>query len=276
MTENSVEIKERYDRDYQRLYNLPERVVLRIITLPVTPEKTAADILPEMNTLREQIEGGADMAELAKANSADASAVDGGLLAARPVGQLGPEEMKAITDIPAGGLTRTFTTPRDVRLYRVEERLEAEIIPLEDVQKDIAETMLREEGGPALAAAFAEEKLLPAWQASGEPPQDQLDEHGLIALTTGEIPVQSQPGNPFAPPAELLTAARSVEPGSVFPEVHEVAGTLWVAQLLTRTDPDLSQFELAKEDMAEQVLAQKRSEFFQGWVADAKSRATIK
>lgn len=275
ITENEPEIKARYDRDYQRMYNLPNRVVLRVIKLPVTPDQGVADVLPQMNTLREQIEAGADFAEVAKANSSDPSAVDGGLLDARPVGTLGAEEIAALEGVDAGQMTRAFTTASDVRLYKVEERLDAEVIDLEAVKKDIAEAMIREEGAPVLAATFAEEQLLAKWKESGEVPQDLVDEKGLLALTTGEIPVQAQSGNPFAPPPELLAAARTIEPGAVFAEVYESAGTMWVAQLVSRSDPDPMAFDAQKEDMAEQVLAQKRSEFFTGWVAAAKSKASI-
>lgn len=275
VTENEPEIQARYERDYQRLYNKPARVTLRMIQMPINDENPVTDVLPKMNELHEQLEGGADFAELAKEHSVDPTAANGGLREPVPVAQLGTEDATALTDVPVGGLTRVFTTPSHARLYKVEERLEAEVIPVDDVKREIAETMIREEGGPALAAAFAEEQLLPAWKEAGEVPQDLLDEHGLSAISTGEIPAQPQPNNFFAPPAALVNAARTAEVGSVFDEVFEQSGTLWVAQLVSRTDPDEALYETEKADLEETVLAQKRSTFFENWVADAKSRASI-
>ena len=117
---------------------------------------------------------------------------------------------------------------------------------------------------------------LPRWTEAGDaPPQDLLDANGLIAITTGEIPAMAQQGNPFAPPPALLQDARTAEPGAVFGEVYEQAGTLWVAQLVTRSDPDEALYEAQKSELSEPVLAMKRNVFFTGWVADAKARASI-
>lgn len=277
-TENANEVKARYDRDFQRLYNKPERLVVRMIRVQVTPELPLDQATAKVNGLRTQLVEGADFAQLATAHSADPSAANGGLLEARPLSQFSAEDAAALGAIAAGELTQGVAQAggTDVRLYRLEEKLAAEEVAFDTVKNQIAEEMIREEGGPALAAAFAEEQLLARWKESGEPPQDLLDAKGLIAMTTGEVPVTAQAGNPFAPPADLLADARTQAPGTVFPEVYENAGTLWVASLVTRTDPDKSLFEVQKADLAEPVLAMKRNDFFTAWVADAKARATIR
>ena len=98
---------------------------------------------------------------------------------------------------------------------------------------------------------------------------------GLSARPTGPIPTTTN-GNPFAPPQALLDAARTAPVGSVLPKVYEDAGTLYVAQLTTRTEPDLSKFEAEKSQIRERVLLARRDEFYDAWVADLKSHATIK
>lgn len=277
-TENETEVRARYDRDFQRLYNKAERLVVRMIRVPVSPELPLDQAIAKVNGLRTQIVEGADFAQLATAHSVDPSSAGGGLLEARPLSQFSTEDATALGALVAGELTQGIAQAggTDVRLYRVEEKLPAEQVAFDAVKVQIAEEMIREEGGPALAAAFAEEQLLAKWKESGEPPQDALDARGLIAMSTGEIPIVAQPGNPFSPPAELLHAARSLPPGSVFPEVYENAGTLWVAALLTRTDPDRALFESQKAEMAEPVLAMKRNEFLTAWTENAKARATIR
>ena len=160
LVENETEVQERYDRDLKRLYDKPERVSLRMILLQMTDEAGIDVVLPKINTLREQIDKGADFAELAREHSQDPSAEAGGDLGERAVSQLSAEEARAIEGVEAGSLSRAVPTDRDVRLYEVTSRMDPETIALETVQREIAEAMLREEGGPTLAARFAEEDLL--------------------------------------------------------------------------------------------------------------------
>jgi len=97
----------------------------------------------------------------------------------------------------------------------------------------------------------------------------------MTAIKTGEIPVRSQANNLYAPPPDLLDQARSAEVGSVIPEVYEHLGSLWVAQLVSRVDPDEASYEAEKDTLREPVLAMKREAFYTAWVADAKARARI-
>lgn len=275
LAENEALVRETYDRDFERLYKHPEQVRLRLIRLVETADGPKLESLkPKLQELKEQIEKGADMAELAKRWSEDPSAVNGGDLGLRPVAELSIEDANAISSSGPGTLTRVFTTDNEARLLRIEERVPPKEESFDEKKNQIADDLIRAERLPLLAARFAEEQLLAEWKKTGTAPQALLDEKGLTARPTGPIPT-SAAGNPFAPPQRLLDTARTAEVGSVLPEVYESNGILYVAQLTERTEPDLKKLDEDQGQLREQMLLARRAEFFQAWVADLKSRATI-
>jgi parvulin-like peptidyl-prolyl isomerase len=268
-------VKQSYKRDFERLYKHPEKATLRMIRLGVLNDGLGvADLLPKMNQIREEVEAGADFAELAKKWSEDPSAMRNGDLGERAVAQLSKDVADAISGLEIGSVTRVIPGDNDVRLYKLEARTEPFEDALEDVRNDIADRLIREERVPGLAATFAEDALLGEWTSAGEPPTELLTSKRLFARPTGEISVKSD-GSPFSPPAAMLQQARKAEPGTVFPEVFEVDGTLWVAQLTARTDADLDLYASQRDEIRESVLWQRRQEFFTAWVADLIARATI-
>lgn len=273
LAENAAMVEETYQRDFERLYNHPEQIRLRMIRLAATPDE-AADVLPKINQLRAQVEAGADFAELAKQWSEDPTAVDGGDLGLRPLRQLATDARSAVESLQAGQLSRVVTGDRDLRLYLVEERVPPRQDALDDVRDAIADQLIRSERGPALAAAFADEELLPTWRDAGEVPRDLVEAKGLSVMTTGPVPAVSD-GSPFSPPAEMMRDARFAKTGDVLPEIYEVDGVLWLGQLTGRTEADMARYEERRDEIREGVLAQRRMAFFQGWVDDLESRAKI-
>lgn len=273
LAENAQVVEETYQRDFERLYNHPEQARLRMIRIAATDEQVA-DTLPRVNKLRAELEAGADFSELAKQWSEDPSALEGGDLGLRPVRQLPAEAQKAVEGLQPGQVSKAVTGDSDVRLYKLEERIAPSQQTLDEVRNSIADQLIQAERGPALAAAFAEEQLLPKWKETGEVPRDLVESTGLSVMTTGPVPAVSD-GSPFSPPPGMLSDARYATAGTVLPEVYEAGGTLWVGQLTSRIDADMSQYEAQASEIREQVLVQRRIAFFQSWVADTKSRAAI-
>jgi len=273
LAENAALVEETYKRDFERLYNHPEQVRLRMIRLAATTDE-APNVLPKLNELRARIEAGADFGELAKEWSEDPSAVDGGDLGLRPIRQLAAEARTAIEALQPGQVSRVVSTDRDLRLYLLEERVEPTQDPLESVRDQIADQLIRSERGPALAAAFADEELLPRWKETGEVPRELVEAKGLSVMTTGPVAAVSD-GSPFGPPPEMMRDARYAKAGEVLPEIYEVDGILWIGQLTERTEADMALYEQRRDEIREGVLAQRRMAFFQGWVDDLEARATI-
>lgn len=273
LAENEQLVAETYERDLHRLYNHPERVRLRMIRLAAT-EDEISDTLPRLNKLKAEAEAGGDFAELARQWSEDPSAADGGDLGLRAIRQLSSDVQKAVESLQPGQISRVVTTDADLRLYLLEERVEPTVESLDDVRDQIADQLIKAERGPALAAAFAEDELLPRWRESGEVPQELVETRGLGVMTTGPIPAVSD-GSLLSPPPQMMSAARLAEPGAVLPDVFQANGVLWVGQLTERIDADMSQYEAQRDQIREGVLQQRRIAFYQGWVDDTKARAKI-
>ncbi len=274
LVENEEGARETYDRDFDRLYDHPEQIQLSLIRLGIENDGVGIDVLlAEMRKIKEAIEGGAEFDDMVRRWSDDPSVEQNGDIGLRPVKNL-PVEQSKLEGVATGHLTDVITSDNDVRLYRVDARVDPSIDAFDDVKNDIARTTIKQEQLPGLAAAFAEEQLLPKWQATGEPPTELLDAKMMRASTTGLTSTQPT-GMSFGPPPAMLKDSRSVAVNEVLPKVYENLGAMFVGQLTERKDADMEEFEADRDRIAEQVLLQRRNEFFEAWVADAKSLASI-
>lgn len=271
LKENEKLAKESYDRDFDRLYNHPEQVQVRMIRLSVRDETPLSDLVPRLNKLREQIVGGADMAELAKRWSEDPSAADGGDLGLRPSAQQSSDVSRALEGLAVGSLSRVFTTATDARLIRLEQKLPPSRDEFDAVKATIADRLIRAERVPALAQTFAETEVRKVWAETGSPPTELLASRGMFVRDTGTI---SARGGRGVPP-EMLEDAAVAQVGTVFSQVYEFGGSYFVGQITQRTEPEMTEFETNKAQISEFVLQQRRMEFFEDWIADLRARSSI-
>jgi peptidyl-prolyl cis-trans isomerase D len=273
LTENEDLARETYDRDFSRRYDHPDQIRLKMIRLGLNNDGVGIDVLlAEVRKIKEKIEAGASFDDMVQKWSEDPSVMRGGDLGLRAVAQL-PDGDK-FDGMVVGQVSDVITSDNDVRLYRVEERIEPIVDAFDDVKEKIAEDAISAERLPGLAAAFAEERLLPQWKAAGAPPQELIDEKGMYAQNSGLSPTQATRAS--GPPPAMLKASRSAAVDTVLPEVYENFGSLYVGQLIERKDADMTEFEADRGRIRETVLDQRRRAFFEAWVADAKSLASIK
>jgi peptidyl-prolyl cis-trans isomerase D len=276
IAENGDALKARYERDFSRLYDKPETVTLSMIKLVQGDDGLAlADLKPKLDAVKVAIEGGQDFSEAARRWSEDASAADGGGLGERPASTLDEADKKALETLEVGKLTDVIVGARDVRLYRLEARSAARVVPLDEVQAELALALIREAQAPAKAVDFAEKTLLAKWKEAGELPTAELEPLGLKASTTGPIPLSGASAGLFKPPEALLKAASKLEAGSVVPEVFEDQGVYWVAKLIERTEADMSAYEAERDEVRERALLEARMKFVEDWMADVVARATV-
>jgi hypothetical protein len=231
-------------------------------------------LLARMRTIREEVEAGASFEDMVRIWSEDPSVAQNGDLGLRAVSQFADKER--FEDLEVGAITDVITSDNDVRLYRVEELQEPMVDAFDDVKADIARDAIKQEQVPGLAAEFAEEALLPGWKASGKVPSELLLSKGLVSRKNGLTSTQVAQRLSFGPPAAMLAASRNVDVGDVLPEVYENLGSLFVGQLIERKDADMNEFELNRAGIEEQVLGERRNQFYTDWVADVKARASIK
>lgn len=275
LEENDALARENYDRDFERRYKHPEQLEIGLISLTVGEGESAADLLPRANAIREELLAGGDFEALARKHSEDASAVMGGMLGLKPLLKIAPEVTQAIGDTPVGEITRVVPGEDDVRIYKVIQRIEASEDSFEVASRAIATEEIKKDRAPTLALDFANKELLPAWKASGVPPLDLLTEHGLSSQTS-RMMAATDPAPPFGPPAEVYSKAMELEANAVIDEVFESRGTYWVAQVSSKQEADLAQFEAQRDAIREQELLTRRNQFLESWITDLVAQADVK
>lgn len=271
--DNASQVKQAYDDDRDRLYSRPERVRYRMIRLAVEPDgPNKSDLRAILSKVRDEVEAGASFEEEAKKWSEDPSALQGGDKGLQAIKFLAPQDAVAIDEIEAGGLTRVYTTENDVRLVQVVEKVAPEEDALEDVQDSIAKRLLEKERADERANE-ARREILAAWTESGEVPQELLDKYSLVARTTGLVSTYRD--SPLSPPQAILDWSRTAEVGSVRPDAYEEGGVWTIAQLESREEPDMAEFEANKDKERESLLFQRRQAFLRDYVQGLRSQAKI-
>jgi peptidyl-prolyl cis-trans isomerase D len=272
LTENDVMANERYEADFKLRYDHPAQLRVSMIRLAEFEDgPRIGDLKVKLQTAADAIAEGADFAEMAKRLSEDPTAAAGGDRGLRPVEQYDPKELEVLEGVEPGTLTRVFVlNGTEVRLYRVEEKIDPRVDAFEDVRDDIAKQMMTQERLPALAVAFAEEKVLPAWTEAGAAPSEVVATKSLFVQNTGPVPLQGA-GGLARPPEDMMRAAEVADVGSVLPEVYEKDGTYWVGQLKSREEPDETSYDDQKDMLRGQALQSRRQAFFGAWVEDRKA-----
>ena len=120
------------------------------------PEFSAAHILvdseDEAKALKAEIDGGKDFAEVAKANSSDGSAANGGDLGWFGLGQMVPEFETAVVALEPGQVSAPVKSQFGWHLIKLNEKRETTPPPLDQARPEI-ENKLRQE---ALEARLVE------------------------------------------------------------------------------------------------------------------------
>jgi peptidyl-prolyl cis-trans isomerase D len=144
-------------KEHHSEYSRPKVIQARQIMLALPEQATEAQrrqIAQKIQELARQIKGGADFAELARANSQDAATKDkGGELGLVQRGQHPPEWDKVAFGLKPGEIGLAVT-PQGIYLIQVEEIKETEPVP--DAAKQ-AEQRLREEQAQQLARNAAQQ-----------------------------------------------------------------------------------------------------------------------
>jgi peptidyl-prolyl cis-trans isomerase C len=109
--------------------------------------------------LREEVDGGADFAELAREHSQDGAAERGGDLGWFGTGQMVPEFEEAVADMEAGEVRGPIQTQFGWHLVRLEETRETEPPALEEVRQQIVEQVRQQRLGEEIEAMRAEAEI---------------------------------------------------------------------------------------------------------------------
>ncbi|MBW2257938.1 MAG: peptidylprolyl isomerase, partial [Deltaproteobacteria bacterium] len=257
------------------LYDIPQKVELTLLRFEIRDDGLgAAELRPRLEGLRVEIEGGADLGEMARKWSEHVTAEVAGDMGQVAVPQLSVVVADAIAGLEPGQVSSIVVEDGHMSLYRLDAREPGRVIPVEEVERSIAEDLIRQDDAPALAVSYAEQ-LRATWAETGAVPEALLAEQGLVTANTGVIPLQGT-GGMFSPPPGMLEAASNAGVGEVLSDVYMSGDVYWVGLLAEREDADMDLFVDEKDLVREMVLQQRRSSFYSGWVDSLVAEATIK
>ena len=141
----------------------------RHILLRVTPQLTEAVAKDKLADIKKRIASGQDFAALAKENSDDGSAKDGGDLGWTNPGMFVPEFEQVMNSLTPGQLSEPLVSRFGVHLIQVMERRETQLSTRE--QRDLAKAALREKKQEDAYSIWAQEIRGRAYVEYREPPQ---------------------------------------------------------------------------------------------------------
>jgi len=262
------ELRAAYEEQEER-FDVPEQVRARHILFRVpedAPEDEVAAVRERVEAVREELEGGADFAALAKEHSEDASTrEDGGDLGFFQRGQMVPAFEEAAFALPPGELSEPVRTPYGFHLIRQEAHIEAKQRAFEEVREQLARELLLEERSREAAERLAGE--LARAIRDGASLEEAARAAGLTLERTGWMQRRTDgfvPGLGAAP--ELLASAFVLPPGTSSPRIFRVKDRRALLQVLERSEPEAEEVEKVVEQRAGELREQRRQAQIQTWV----------
>ena len=141
----------------------------RHILLRASPQLNEAAATAKLADIRKKIAGGQNFAALAKENSDDGSASQGGDLGWANPGMFVPEFEQVMNSLAPGQISEPLVSRFGVHLIQVMERREAQLTTRE--QRELARSVLREKKQEEAYALWAQDVRGRAYVEYREPPQ---------------------------------------------------------------------------------------------------------
>ncbi len=283
LAEHETECRERYDGDYDSLYNKPKRVQASQIYMALGADdgKDLADeVRRRMADVLAEVEAGEVPFEDLVAKYSEHHT-------ARFAGDLGffdenregdPYGEQAFRDaafsMAEGETSGLVETTLGVHIIRVESVQEASTQTFDEVGLEIAEKLLVDQEAPELARAYAEEIAVPFSQ--GQTPTELLDKHSVRVQQTEPFAVASPTIPRIGAAPEVIGAALAQpEVGKGPPTAFEVLNNWIVFRVLEEQKPDPAGFEAAREEVSSTLARRKRQARLQAWRDSLKEDANI-
>ena len=237
--------------------------------------------------LRKQLEAGADFAALAQQHSQDeASAAKGGDLGQIGRGHLVRPLEEAIFALPAGGVAaEPVQTPQGLHLVRVDAVQPAVQKPLEEVQRQVAAAVLRQQAAKthAKSQAAALRSALAVGQSWEAVTQDEQTASLPAAMAAKPLrrdsgwirqDVEALPRIGLAPE---LQAAIFAQPAHkpLLGKTYAVGDSFFVVAVQAREQPDLAQFEADRVTLRQQAAGEKQNQVLHDWLGFLRRRAKV-
>lgn len=268
-----ADLEARFESELEAFADTAEQRDSSHILLRVTDDRDDEATRAALQALREEIEGGADFAELAQASSEDpGSKLQGGSLG--PVGKniFDPafeDALFAMTEV--GELAGPVKSAFGWHLIRL-DGIESRPLPTLDERRDELTAALREEA----AQALFDERRRELDELAFENPDslEPLAQALGLAVQTASRVAEGRGTGPFADPAlrEALFASDVLDEGLNSPAVELADGTAVVVRSTAQYDPEARPFEEVSEQIRAQLLAERSEALVIEAHADALAR----
>lgn len=252
MTVSDREIERYYQQNSAR-YETAEQVAASHILFKTGPDKDEEAVRKKAESVLAQAKAGADFAELARKNSEDTSAENGGDLGLFGRGQMVPEFEAAAFSLKDGEVSDLVRSTYGFHIIKVTGHQPAFVRPIDSVREEIRNTLTQEKAREAMEKAIesAAEKL----RASGNVDALTAEYPLLVAQETaffGRGENLPQLGNS----PEATKAAFENDVGKVSSSIRLGNGYAFL-QVLEERPAGLPDFEEAKEGARTQLRDQK-------------------
>jgi len=268
------EISDYYAR-HSEAFQRPEQVRARHILVKVAPSASAEqeeEARKRAEALLTTIRNGEDFATVAQQHSEDtATAAKGGDLGYFPRGQMVQQFEAVAFALPVGQLSELVRSPFGWHILRVEDKREATMKPLAEVEQEIGDK-IREDKARDAAAAFVDD-LLSTLEAHPQQFMDLAQQHGLEVVTTPLIAATGQVEGLTDVPDLVKRAFALPELG--VDTLQGKDGTSYVFQAAAIHPATIQEFSAVQERVAQELRGQKSNVLAQqqaeAWVTKARS-----
>ena len=252
-------------------FRVPERMRARHILLSTQGKSDAEKkaLLAKAEDLVKQAKGGADFADLAKKNSADSNAAQGGDLGFFPHGQMVPEFDSAAFALKPNEISGVVTTTYGYHVIQALEKEPARIEPFEKVRPDLE----RELRGQRLVQHVQEtaDKMRADLIKTPAAAADIAKASGAQLITVQET-ASGQPIPTLGVSPEVDGSLAGLQPGGVT-EVLTLPGDRLVVAVLDRRIPGRpADFEEVKATVRDKMLGERAEKLAQERAKTAAER----
>jgi peptidyl-prolyl cis-trans isomerase D len=288
------EIAKRYEEEKATRWTQPPAVKVRAITIPVPPSASAEQEKASREKIDQalaEVKGGKDFAEVAKARSEDpATKANGGDLGfvARGQSPYGKTLEDQALKLKPGQTSEVFKDRSGFHALLAEEERPARQQTLDEVRKQIASDLLKDEKAKQLAREKAEETLqkLRAGKDLKDLYPQKKTEPGQFDFSSFTTPQTTEtdtfhplggyvPGIGQAPKLSASVFALT-QPGALPPAPVEEGDTWYVFRLKSRERADPSKLDAAEmSSLRERLISQKQNQLYGKWVENLRKKAKI-
>ena len=244
-------------------FRIPERMRARHILL-ATEGKSDADkkaLLAKAEDLAKQAKGGADFGELARKNSSDSNANEGGDLGFFPRGQMVPEFENVAFNLKPNEISGVVTTDYGYHIIQALEKEPARVEPFEKVRPDL-ERELRGQKSVDLLQKSADEIRAELIKTPGAA-ADIARRKGAELITVPES-ASGQPIPSLGVSPEIDGAMTGLQPGGVTDVLALPGERLVVAVLDKRVPGRQSEFEEVRAQIRDRLMNERAEKLAEG------------